>query len=171
MSFVTQEQIQAAKQIDLLTYLLKNEPGELVRLSGDTYCTREHDSLKISNGKWHWFSRGIGGKTALDYLIKVQNYSFPEAVKLVLERAAARPPVSCPQKFIQPKQFMLPEANENNEKAISYLKGRGIDDEITQYCIDHRLLYESKQYHNVVFIGYDIFGTPRSAAIDKTKDR
>lgn len=46
------------------------------RVAGNVYCTREHDSLKISNGKWYWWSRGIGGVSALDYLIKVKEYSF-----------------------------------------------------------------------------------------------
>ena len=66
MPYVSPEEVRAAKQMDLLTYLQSYEPNELVKLSGGTYCTREHDSLKISNGKWHWFSRGIGGSTALD---------------------------------------------------------------------------------------------------------
>ena len=67
MAYFTPEDIQQAKQLDLLTYLQIYEPDQLVKVSGDTYCTREHDSLKISNGKWNWFSRKIGGKTALDY--------------------------------------------------------------------------------------------------------
>ena len=70
MGYVTPEQITKAKELDLLTYLQRYDPHELVHVSGSTYCTREHDSLKISNGKWNWFSRGIGGKTALDYLIR-----------------------------------------------------------------------------------------------------
>ena len=66
MGYVTKEMIDRAKEMDLLTYLQPYEPQELVHFGGSTYCTREHDSLKISNGKWCWFSRGIGGKTALD---------------------------------------------------------------------------------------------------------
>lgn len=76
MAYVSPEDIQRAKEMDLLTYLRNYEPEELVHISGETYCTREHDSLKISNGKWHWFSRGFGGKTALDYLIKVRDYTW-----------------------------------------------------------------------------------------------
>ena len=53
MPYVDTEAIEAARQIDLLSYLQAYEPGELVHVSGSTYCTREHDSLKISNGKWH----------------------------------------------------------------------------------------------------------------------
>ena len=67
--------------MDLLTYLKNYEPYELVHFSGNTYTTRTHDSLKISNGKWMWWSRGIGGRSALDYLIKVKDYSFLEAVE------------------------------------------------------------------------------------------
>ena len=84
MGYVTPEQITQAKELDLLTYLQRFDPQELVHVSGSTYCTREHDSLKISNGKWNWFSRGIGGKTALDYLIKVQGFSFTQAVEALV---------------------------------------------------------------------------------------
>ena len=80
MPFIPPETIEKARQVDLLTYLKTCEPDELVHISGDHYCTREHDSLKISNGKWYWFSRGFGGYNALDYLIKVKEVPFMEAV-------------------------------------------------------------------------------------------
>ena len=54
MPYISPEVILEAKQIDLLTYLKACEPSQLVRVSGNTYCTKEHDSLKISNGKWMW---------------------------------------------------------------------------------------------------------------------
>ncbi|OLA01342.1 MAG: hypothetical protein BHW11_08750 [Clostridium sp. CAG:62_40_43] len=55
--------------------------------------------MKISNGKWCWWSRGIGGRPALDYLIKVQNIPFVEVVEIILGQAEVRSPV-----FIQPKE-------------------------------------------------------------------
>ena len=61
MPYIEPEVIEQARQMDLLTYLQTYEPNELVPVCGSTYCTRTHDSLKISNGKWHWFSRGFGG--------------------------------------------------------------------------------------------------------------
>ncbi len=82
------------KRMDLLTYLKNYEPYELVHFSGNTYTTRTHDSLKISNGKWMWWSQSIGGRSALDYLIKVRGYSFMEAVELLAGRATIQPPVS-----------------------------------------------------------------------------
>ena len=76
--------IEQARQMDLLTYLQRYEPSNLKRVAGSVYCTAEHDSLKISNGKWYWWSRGIGGVSALDYLIKVRDFSFVEAVQTIL---------------------------------------------------------------------------------------
>ncbi len=70
--FFTKEEIEKARSIDLLTYLRNYEPEDLVHLYGNVYCTRQHDSLKISNGKWMWWSKGFGGTSALDYLIKVK---------------------------------------------------------------------------------------------------
>ena len=57
--YLSKEQIAAAREMDLLTYLRRFEPEELVHIGGDTYATRTHDSLKISNGKWCWWSRVI----------------------------------------------------------------------------------------------------------------
>ena len=66
--------LERVRQIDLLSYLREFEPSNLVKVKGtsNVYCTAEHDSLKISNGKWYWWSRGFGGYSALDYLIKVK---------------------------------------------------------------------------------------------------
>ena len=66
MPYVAPEVVQKFKQIDLLTYLKSYEPYELVHFSGNVYTTRFHDSLKITNGKWMWWSQGIGGTSALD---------------------------------------------------------------------------------------------------------
>ena len=54
MPYIAPEVITEAKRMDLLTYLKEYEPSELVKFSSNTYTTRTHDSLKISNGKWMW---------------------------------------------------------------------------------------------------------------------
>lgn len=53
MPYIPPEVVAKAKEMDLLTYLKNYEPGELVHFGGSTYCTRTHDSLKISNGKYY----------------------------------------------------------------------------------------------------------------------
>lgn len=83
MVYVSQAQIIRAREIDLLSYLQSYEPNELVPLGKGQYCTKTHDSLKISNGKWYWWSQHIGGVSALDYLVKVKDMAFPEAVILL----------------------------------------------------------------------------------------
>lgn len=170
MGYVTPEQITQAKELDLLTYLQRYDPHELVHVSGNTYCTREHDSLKISNGKWNWFSRGIGGKTALDYLIKVQGFSFTQAVEaLAGQNFSPLPHVSQTQpKKQEPRVLSLPQPSRCATHAVSYLHGRGIDYDLIDYCIQTGRVYESQKYHNVVFVGRDLKGQPRYAALRGT---
>lgn len=156
--YVSEEQIAAAREWDLYSYLARFEPDELVRTGRNSYRMRTHDSLKITNGMWYWWSHGIGGRTALDYLIKVQGMTFPEAVtRLAGETPDFSPafPVERKAKPAEERIFALPEKNDNNRRVFAYLSGRGIDGEILRECMRTGLLYEAKEYHNCVFVGYD----------------
>lgn len=167
--YVTREEIQEAQRTDLLTYLQTDEPDELVRC-GSGYQTRTHDSLKISNGLWHWYSRGIGGRTALDYLIHVKGMDFIAAVQLLRgSRVSMRLP---PQKQdAEPVPFVLPEKCPDPARVTAYLMGRGISYDIIAWCLDNGTLYEADRYHNAVFVGRDAQGTPRYAMQRSTGDR
>lgn len=172
MPGVTKEQIERAKKWDLLSYLQKYEPDELVKKDG-IYRTKSHDSLVISKGLWCWNSRGIGGKTALDYLIKVHGIGFVEAVEALAGGRCADydrevpPPKPAPP----PKPFTLPEASRCATVMVSYLQGRGIDADIISHCIGAGILYESRRYHNCVFVGKDPAGVPRFACLRGTGDQ
>ena len=107
MPYIPPSVVQEIKWMDLLTYLKNYEPYELVHFSGNTYTTRTHDSLKISNGKWMWWSQRTGGRSALDYLIKVRGYSFLEAVELLAERANIQQPLSVSENVPIEKQLLL----------------------------------------------------------------
>ena len=155
--------------MDLFTYLTYYEPGNLRHVSGTVYSTVEHDSLIISNGKWCWFSQGIGGRSALDYLIKVKGIPFYDAIARIIGDSPEpiqqiRPPPEVP------KQFVMPEVNPDTTRVMKYLTGRGIDPEIIRWCIDHKLIYETAKYGNVLFIGYDQTGTPKYGAVRSTTD-
>lgn len=160
--------IEQARRMDLLTYLQHYEPGNLVRFSGNAYGTKEHSSLKISNGKWYWWANGIGGVSALDYLIKVKDYSFVEAVETITGRSADWIPPPLAQKKEEPKQLLLPPKNRNNDRVIRYLSGRGIDRQLIDKCIAAGIIYEGADYHNAVFVGKDEQGTPKYAACRST---
>ena len=141
MAYYPPEIIQKVKQMDLLTYLKNYEPEELVQFNRNTFMTKTHDSLKISNGMWYWFSRGIGGKSALEYLIQVKEYSFLEAVETIVGKVAVVPPR--PYKSYSTKKenrLYLPKKAPNNDKAKAYLVSRGIDENIIQECIDNDLI-------------------------------
>lgn len=169
MPFIAPEVILEAKQMDLLTYLRNYEPYELVKFAGNTYTTRTHDSLKISNGKWMWWSRGIGGRNALDYLVKVRGMSFLEAVETIVGHTAIQTPIyEKPQRKKEDTPLLLPDKSASTDKITEYLFGRGIDYEIINYCIAKGLVFESLPYHNVVFVGYDEKNEPKYAAFRAT---
>lgn len=166
MSYISKEIVEEARKIDLLNYMKRCEPNELVHLGNHHYCTKEHDSLKISNGKWFWFSRGIGGYTALDYLIKVKQLPFKEAVLRLTDMPVIEAPIhSSEPRVKKEKTLLLPRANRNNSRVYDYLLSRGIDAELIDFCIESGSLYESYPHHNAVFVGTDRLGHPKYAAL------
>ena len=168
MPYIAPEVITEAKRLDLLTYLREYEPGELVKFSSNTYTTRTHDSLKISNGKWMWWSRGIGGKSALDYLIKVRGMDFVGAVQTIMGNGSVSFPTCENIKIYEEQPLLLPEKSSTTDVVFDYLFGRGIDYEIINHCLEQELIIESLPYHNAVFIGYDENKEPKYAAYRAT---
>ena len=168
MPYIAPEVITEAKRMDLLTYLREYEPGELVKFSSNTYTTRTHDSLKISNGKWMWWSRGIGGKSALDYLIKVRGMDFVQAVQTIIGNGSVSFPTCKNIKSYEEQPLLLPQKSPTTEVVFDYLFGRGIDYEIINHCLEQELIIESLPYHNAVFIGYDENKEPKYAAYRAT---
>ncbi|GHU47224.1 topoisomerase [Clostridia bacterium] len=167
MNNVTSEQIEQARQIDLLDYLLANE-GDNIRKVGNEYRLRDHDSLAVSNGKFHWHSCGIGGSNCIDYLTKVRGFSFVEAVQsLVGENFQTYSTSTVRSQECKPRKFILPAFNRDNDKIIAYLQRRGISLQTIQECIQGGLMYEDTR-HNCVFVGFDEHGYPRFAALRGT---
>ncbi len=79
----------------------------------------------------------------------------------VLSQPVTRPPE-------QPRAFVLPEANRCATAAVSYLQRRGIDSEIISRCMKAGIFYESRNYHNCVFVGRDRAGKARFACMRGT---
>lgn len=154
-----------------IEFLRRYRADDLVKSSArGEYELKSHDSFKI-NGEsslWHWKSRGIGGKSALDYLMHVEGCSFVEAVRLLCEEQ----PCFIPQRHEEVKRqrppFALPEKSPTSTRVEAYLRCRGISQPVIQKCLDDGILYESLPYHNCVFVGRDAGGTPRYAALRGT---
>jgi hypothetical protein len=171
---LSKDTIQSAKSVDLLSYLQRYEPDELVHVAGNEYSTKTHGSLKISNGKWHWFSRGVGGTGALDYLIHVKGLRFSEAVMFLVgqryqEQIHSQPkPVTNAEKSSRSRAFELPPAFENNNRVNAYLRNRGLSKDVLSFCFRKSLIFEDARYHNSVFVGLDANGSPRHATLRGT---
>ena len=163
-SYVTPQEIEQARQLDLLSYLQRYRPDELIKVTRGVYSLRSHDSLKISNGKWYRWSKGVGGVSALDYLVKVEDMPFVEAVRHLCGCTKHWPfPKTTPQPK-EPKPFVLPKCHSDNKRVIQYLMQRGLSEETIQMCIDKGILYEDYR-HNCCFVGFDTQGVPRYAML------
>ena len=154
--FISKKDLDRVKELDLLTYLQNYEPQELVKKGRNDYVTQTHGSLHISNGLWCWWAKGIGGKTALKYLIEVEEWDFLEAANYLKDIIDKQPPISVKQTTRATHYFYLPRQYENNDRVIDYLVNvRKIDREIINECIKNHLIYEAKKDHSAVFVGYD----------------
>lgn len=167
---VPQEQIERARSVDLVHFLTQHlPPGELKRI-GSQWTLRSHDSMRISaDGRWNWFSQGVGGGDAISYLQSVENMSFIDAVQMLaggnyisLTDAAVQ------NKPAERKPFELPPQNTESRRVFAYLRSRGIDGEIIKHCLQSGILYEDAKYHNAVFIGNDKTGQAKYAMLRGT---
>ena len=167
MKYVPKAITDELKRIDLYTYLRMTKPNELIHEGGENYTTRTHDSLKISNGMWNWFSKGIGGRSAVDFIIADKECEFKDALFIMIDELNIK--VDNYQSYIpkikakqyensiqkEEKHIVLPDKSETSKRVFAYLASRGIDKEIINYCLKNNLIYEDTPYHNVVFLGYD----------------
>ena len=169
--FIPKELVKKAKEIDLLTYFMNNNPSELVKKGIGTYSLKAHDSVIISNNLWHRFSTNQAGKTAVDYLIKVEKMTFLEAVNDVLNMNIKTYIVSKNGTKNEVKQIVIPEKADTNKDVIDYLKNRGIDEDIIIECINKKLIYQENKTKNVVFVGYDNNGNIKYAGCRSTNDK
>ena len=181
MGWVTKDQLERARQISVLEYVLRYESKNLKRVGGE-YRLRDHESLAVGEKGWYWHSRDIGGKTALDFLVDVRSYSLVDAVCLLLGeqphgKARADKPVGDAQKQTAPQiakppqerpRLAMPRHNRNNSRVIAYLQSRGIAKALILDCIRRGDLYESAYRHDCVFKGKDEDGKARYAAVRST---
>lgn len=173
--FPTLEQILQARESDILEFI--KYCGYAVKKNGaNEYYLEGHDSLKISHNKWCWHSQNRLGGSCIDFAMHfpVPNQrNLKEAVWLVLDTmnihdfsvnsipsAIARKPAE----HLENQLLILPPRHENANRVIAYLtQSRCIDRNIVMDMIRQKKLYESKDKHNCVFLGYDNTGKIRYA--------
>lgn len=175
MEEYTREQIQRADDTDLYVFL--SGRGESFKRCGKEYRWLRHDSVMINKNEWYRFSQNKGGH-AIDFMKEFYGLSFAEAVKELLgeegdrnkrtgKEDAGRQKV-CP---IPLPGLELPERNESCEIARKYLiEQRKLSEQLVDQMIAKGDIYESKNYHNVVFVGRDKEQNPRYAAMRGTDE-
>lgn len=154
--FIRKEVLEKVRTLSAFDYLKNYAPDLLVKNGRTDYYHRNHDSLHFSNGKWYWWSQGKGGTSALDYLIIVEGYEFKDACNYLSDLMNVSAPVTT---FYHPKPskpFELPVKDKNNDLVIRYLcEVRKIDKDIVDDFISKGMIYQSANFKNAVFVGYD----------------
>jgi len=157
--------VEQARNIDIVAFLERYNGFTFAHRSG-VYRCKQHPSLAVKNDRlsFYWHSKGIGGFGALDYLVKVENMPFREAVEAVtgIDTTTAPPTQAEAPK---PKTLILPEKAGIPLRLYDYLcRKRGIDGDIVNRLMQKEMLYEDRR-GNVVFVGYDEANKPRFASL------
>lgn len=120
------------------------------------------------------------GGTVIDFVMHEKGLNFKEALNYINEEfltkdidgAIVKTGKETNTGFNRKEadaSFSLPERNDNHRRAYMYLtKSRGINGQLVQELLHKKLIYESKDKHNVVFVGTDKNFKPRHAFIRGT---
>lgn len=159
--YFTDGQREQARRTDLVSFLRSR--GETLKRSGSEYEWKDGaQKVTIRGNLWfHQYDRQ--GGDAIDFIRRFYNKDYPEAVEYLLGGCggtlAVTPPV---QK--EKGEFKLPPENDNMRRVYAYLLNRrGVDRGVLDTFIRQKMVYESADYHNAVFVGYDKGGIPRHA--------
>lgn len=171
MKYIDPELVKIANSQDVFDILKRT--GEPLKKVGREYRHREHDSLVVTPGKgFYWFSKNYGSKSPINYFEHVHELDFVSATTKVLEAmnydfsmqniVIEKDEVSNPL-YIS-NDFILPERADDNKRAFAYLvKTRHIDKDLVSSMMRKGIIYQSKKYNNLVFLGKDYEGNIASA--------
>lgn len=180
MAAFTEEELTIAKSVDLNS--VAERLGYTVCCIGKYYTLKEMDSIRIYN-RTHWFrwsrqyDKGENGGSQIDFLRVFAGMEIKEAVFWLLDFAGYRRNENVCRKAVavnyvkkaevkQKKAFILPEPAVNNNYLYSYLnEKRAISITVIDYFIKSGLIYEARDYHNIVFKGNDKSGNTRFASM------
>ena len=93
--------------------MINVEPDNLVKVSSKSYSTKEHDSMRIDEVGWNWFSKGIGGRSAYSYLEIVKKLDFKSIMDILHDLSINENKVSY---NILDKDYQLPDISTVTEK-------------------------------------------------------
>ena len=157
----TEQQKTQARQTDIAE-LLRSQ-GETLKRSGSEYEWLDGgQKVTIRGNLWYHQYDQVGGD-AIDFVRRFYNKLYPEAMEYLLGETGGTLTVSPPVQK-EEKNFVLPPKNDNMRRVFAYLLNRrGIDREVLYAFVHKGMIYESADYHNTVFVGFDSNGNAKHA--------
>ena len=157
----TKEQREQARRTNLANFLINQ--GEKVRKSGSEYEWLDGSQKVTIRGHLWYHQYEQKGGDAIDFVCRFYNKGYAEAVEMLLNNCGGQIITSPPIEKVH-KLFELPPRNDRMSRLFSYLLlTRGIDKDVLFEFVRKKMIYESADYHNAVFVGYDSNGKPRHA--------
>ena len=160
------EQLQRASGIDI-TAMLQGQ-GEKLKKQGRVYRWMRYDSTVIDRNRWYRHSREIGGGP-IQFMQHFYGMDFVEAVKYLLDGEEGAEFVQA-SRTPEPKlPFTPPKLSKNMHRTFAYLiKTRKIDADIVQHFVNEKKIFETEEYHNAAFCGYDEKGEMKQMHLRST---
>ena len=157
----TEQQKTQARQTDIAE-LLRSQGETLKRSGSESEWMDGGQKVTIRGNLWYHQYEQVGGD-AVDFVRRFYNKSYPEAIEYLLGGSGGTLAVS-PSVQKEEKPFVLPPKNDNMRRVFAYLLNRrGIDREVLYAFVHKGMIYESADYHNAVFVGFDSNGNPKHA--------
>ena len=160
------EQLQRASGIDI-TAMLQGQ-GEKLKKQGRVYRWMRYDSTVIDRNRWYRHSREIGGGP-IQFMQHFYGMDFVDAVKYLLGGEEGAEFVQA-SRTPEPKlPFTPPKLSKNMHRTFAYLiKTRKIDVDIVQHFVSEKKIFETEEYHNAAFCGYDEKGEMKQMHLRST---
>lgn len=157
-----EEQLRAARRANLFEYLMTWH-RDLFKLEGNSLHPKDNHSLSIKRGYSGYLDFATNEKgNSVDFLTRYLNYSVPEAVNaLAGDSKMTEHPVRRSETPIEtfkddewrntrlnfPKPF-----NGQYKRLYAYMINRGIPADVIQMLVDKKIMYQSEEKNNIVFI-------------------
>lgn len=157
--YFTLEQREIAQRTSLVDLL--RSLGEHIKQSGSEWEWQcQGQKVTVRRNLWYHQYEQVGGD-AIAFVRKFLGMDYVSAVEYLLQFNGIPIPE---RRQKERKPFALPPANENMNRVFAYLvMQRGIDREVVHAFAHRKMIYESAEHHNAVFVGYDADGAPRHA--------
>ena len=196
MALYTKDQIDKANQTDLEEFLqrkgerLKRTGSESVLVYKDS--TGEHDSISVRRNRWYDHKNMRGGYP-LKFMQEFYGMNFRTAMKELLH--GEEPELGRKKNAEQEKskvseetevngntakcedgtkksEFKLPEKDSNMKRLFAYLlQTRFLSKDVVKSFVAQKTLYQEKEHGNIVFVGTDKEGVPKSACKKSTAEQ